>query len=294
MTAQRLSYALITPAKDEVENLARLAECVTSQTLIPAAWIIVDNGSSDGTLDLARRLAGEHPWISVVSAPSSDKAAPGPPVVRAFNAGVRTLEHRVDVVVKLDADVSFETDYFERLVGAFGSDERLGIASGVCYEQEGGAWVPRHVTGDHVRGATRAYRASCLDAIGPLPEAVGWDGVDEMKAGFLGWRTACIDGLPFYHHRSVGARDGAPSKRWIAEGGCAHYMGYRLPYLVVRTFGRALRDRDPFALAMLWGYIAAALRRTPRYDDPQVRAYLRRQQSVRYLPLRVRESFGRR
>jgi glycosyltransferase involved in cell wall biosynthesis len=288
-----LKYALVTPARDEAANLRRLAEAVVGQTHAPSQWIVVDNGSTDDTAALVAGLAAEHPWIARASVPN-DVTAPGPPVVRAFNAGVRLLTGQEDVVVKLDADVSFEPDYFERLIGAFEHDSRLGIASGVCLELEEGEWVERHVTGDHVRGATRAYRGDCLREIGPLPEAVGWDGVDELKAAVLGWRTASIGGLPFYHHRSVGERDGAPTKRWLAEGRCAHYMGYGLTYLVVRTIGRAVRDRDPAAVAMLWGFAASALRREARYPDESVLSYLREQQRLRHLPLRVREALGRR
>ena len=191
--------------------------------------------------------------------------------MRAFDAGFARCRARLDVVVKLDADVSFDADYFQQLLAAFARDPRLGIASGVCYELEGGRWTARHGTGDHVRGATRAYRTECLEHVCPLPEAVGWDGIDELKARVLGWRTARIGDLSFYHHRSVGERDGAPTRRWIAEGQCAHYMGYRLSYLVVRTLGRAVRDDlDPAVFAMLWGYAGAVASRRPRYDDEDV------------------------
>jgi glycosyltransferase involved in cell wall biosynthesis len=288
-----LSYAAVTPAKDEAENLRRLAGCMTAQTLQPASWIIVDNGSSDGSLDVAADLSARHDWIRVMRV-AGEATLPGPPVVRAFNAGLASLDRIPDVVVKLDADVSFDAGYFEHILEEFEANPRLGIASGVCYELEDGEWVARHVTGDHVRGATRAYRSACLEQVGPLPEALGWDGVDELKAHVLGWQTASIPTLRFDHHRPVGARDGAPARRWLAEGKCAHYMGYGLLYMLVRTVGRALRDRDPATFAMLWSFALAGVRREPRYPDAEVRAYLRRQQSVRYLPVRVRESLGRR
>jgi glycosyltransferase involved in cell wall biosynthesis len=289
----RPSYALVTPAKDEAKSLERLAACVVGQSLPPVAWVIVDNGSSDETADVAADLAARHAWISVLNVPG-DATAPGAPVVRSFNAGLATLDSRAEVIVKLDADVSFDPDYFERMANAFAEDPRLGIASGVCYELENDRWEPRHVTGDHVRGATRAYRRACLAGIGPLPESVGWDGVDELKAAVLGWRTGVVRGLPFYHHRKVGERDGGRARRWLAEGQCAHYMGYSVPYLIARTAGRIVRDRDAAALAMLWGFVAAKVRRVPPYGDPAVREYLRRQQRLRDLPLRMRESFGRR
>ena len=289
-----LTYALVTPAKNEVENLRRLAAALAEQTVRPEVWVIVDNGSTDETPEVAAELAAQHDWIRVTAVPG-DTMAPGAPVVRAFHAGLALIEDRLpDVVVKLDADVSFEPAYFERQLDAFVADPELGISSGVCYELEDGEWVPKHVTVGHVRGATRAYRRDCLRLVTPLPEVVGWDGVDELKASVHGWRTYIVADLPFYHHRLVGARDGAPTKRWLAEGRCAHYMDYTVTYLLARTFGRAVRDRDLAVFAMLWGFATAKAKREPVYEDREVRDYLRRQQRIRHLPHRMLESFGRR
>jgi biofilm PGA synthesis N-glycosyltransferase PgaC len=290
-----LRYAAVTPARDEAGNLRRIAAAMQAQSVLPAAWILVDNGSTDETPAIAAELAARLEWVHVVDLPNAE-TRPGAPVVRAFNAGLATLAEPVDVIVKLDADVSFDERYFEGMLDAFRDDPRLGIASGVCWELdvESGEWEPIHVTGDHVRGATRAYRADCLEQVGPLPEEMGWDGVDELKATVLGWRTASLGNLRFDHHRKLGARDGGRTARWLAEGKCAHYMGYRVPYLLARTVGRAIRDRDPGAFAMPYAFVRCALRREAKYPDESVREYLRSQQSVRHLPVRLRESFGRR
>jgi glycosyltransferase involved in cell wall biosynthesis len=293
MTGRTLTYAAITPARDEAENLPRLAEAMAAQAALPTAWILVDNGSTDATPAIAAELEREHPWVRSIEVPGH-ATKPGAPVVRSFNAGLAALDAPVDVIVKLDADVSFGPEYFAGLLEAFAADPRLGIASGVCWEHDGDDWHPTYVTGDHVRGATRAYRADCLERIGPLPEEMGWDGVDELKAAVLGWSTRSVADLAFFHHRSVGERDGRRTARWLAEGRCAHYMGYRVPYLLARTVGRAVRDRDLAAFAMPWAFAISAVRRRPRYPDREVLAYLRDQQALRHLPMRLRESFGRR
>jgi glycosyltransferase involved in cell wall biosynthesis len=286
-----LTYAAITPARNEFETLPRLAASLAAQSLLPVQWILVDNGSTDSTPALAASLVSRYDWIRTVNVPN-EHTRPGAPVVRAFNAGLAELDVVPDVVVKLDADVSFEPSYFEDLLGAFSDDPALGIASGVCWEMKGDEWRPIHVTGDHVRGATRAYRWECLQDVGPLPEVMGWDGVDELTASVLGWRTHCIDDVRFFHHRKVGERDGARTARWLAEGRSSHYMGYRLSYMLARTLGRAVRDRDLAAFAMLWSFIVDGLRRKPRYPDERVVRYLRRQQSLKALPVRLVESFA--
>src|SRR6185437_9301371 len=94
-----------------------------------------------------------------------------------------------DVLINVDADISVEPDYFERLLAEFETDHELGIASGGLFELERGVWRQRHLTGSTVVGASRAYRWQCLEQILPFEERVAWDGIDEFKANALGWRT---------------------------------------------------------------------------------------------------------
>jgi biofilm PGA synthesis N-glycosyltransferase PgaC len=284
------TYAIVTPARNEVENLRRLAECVVRQTALPLLWVIVDNGSDDETLDVAEALAAEHEWIQTLRSDGATGPTRAYAVVRAIHAGVAAIARRAEVLIKIDADISVDDDYFERLVAAFEADPKLGIASGTCYERSQGEWRQRHVTGDHVWGASRAYRLVCWDDVSPLEARLGWDGIDEMKATLRGWRTRTLTDLPFRHHRREGEREGARLHRWKVAGDAAHYLGYRPPYLVLRSLNHA--RRDPSAVAMMAGYVSAAVRRRPRIDDAGVLAYVREQQSLGTLPLRVREAFG--
>jgi hypothetical protein len=193
-------------------------------------------------------------------------------------------------VVNVDADVSMDPDYFERLLAEFAADPRLGIASGSALEEVDGAWVKRFVTGGTVWGATRAYRRACLEDVLPLEERHGWDGLDQLRARSRGWRTRTIPDLEFRHHRREGARDASRVAHWRACGESAHYMGYRTWYLLARAAHNA--RREPAALAMILGFLDAAARRAPRYPDEAARQRLRRDQSVRKLLRRRREALG--
>jgi biofilm PGA synthesis N-glycosyltransferase PgaC len=285
-----IAYALVTPARDEAANLRRLARSVEAQTLAPQEWVIVDDGSADATLAVARELAARHPWVRVVArrpaAALAGARRDGRPLL-AFEAGVAALGCRPEVVVKLDADVSLPPGHFAGLAAAFAADQVLGIASGVRYER-GRA---QHLTGTSVESPCRAYRMRCLEATSPAEARFYWDGIEEVKANVRGWRTETFEHLPFEHHRPMGRRDGSRTRAWALEGRGSHHMGYRPSYLVIRALFQA--RRDPAALAMIPGFAAAALRAEPRHSDPAVRAYVRRQQSLRRLPLRAREALGR-
>ena len=276
-----LTYAVITPARDEADQLERLAEELAAQTLRTAAWVVVDDNSADATAAVAARVADRSLTLDDGAAPARGRDA------LAFQAGLELIESH-DVVVKLDADVSVDADYFERLLTAFEADPQLGIASGTAYERENDRWVSRNVTGSSVWGAARAYRRACLDAVLPFEARVGWDGIDELRANARGWRTRTIADLPFRHLRPEGERERDRLAMRAAQGRAAWFMGYSPLYLTLRALHHA--RREPAALAMLSAYAGSAIRREPRSDDEAVRAYLREQQSVRNLLARRREA----
>ena len=289
MSGAALAYVVVTPVRNDEKNLRFLGDALAGQTTPPQRWIIVDNGSTDSTRAAAHELASTHGWITALDSDYHGALMRGAPIVRAFHAGLRELDTEPDVVVKLDADITFESDHFERLMAEFEQDSRLGIAGGAGYERHSdGSWRQRHGTGAGVWGANRAYRWACLQAILPLEERMGWDTLDLVKASVYGWGARVVFDIPFWHHRQEGKRDGSRARTWAIQGSASHYMGYRLSYLLVRTLYRTLQE--PAAIALLWGYLAASLRREPKCADAAIRAYVHRAQSLRELPLRIREA----
>lgn len=289
--SRSLVYDVVTPALNEAANLPRLAEALAAQTVPPRRWTIVDTGSTDSTVEIARELGQKRQWVQVISSAGTGRSVRGRPIVLAIQAAgaASAAAGSPDVFVNVDADISFDPDYFERLLAAFMEDPRLGIVSGRCRELDGGIWRVRNITRSCVWGATRAYRWECYTSVLPLDERLGWDGIDEIKANARGWRTGTIPDLFFLHHRPEGVRDGALRSR-REQGRTAYYMGYRPWYLVLRALRHAVKE--PSAVAMVWGFATSAIRREPKCDDLPARAYLRQTQSLRRLPLRALEAFG--
>jgi biofilm PGA synthesis N-glycosyltransferase PgaC len=278
-----LQYAIVTPARNERDNLIRLAESVLAQTQRPARWVIVDDGSDDGMDVVAADLAARHDWIiSIGTGEGADELAEGRRRGRdllAFRRGLAALDMEVDIFVKVDADTSFDPDYYSRLLEYFANDPELGIGGGCCYELNGEhVWERVKTSGSHPRGASRAYRSELRDVVENLEPELGWDGVDEVMAHLRGYRTAGFQDIGFRHHRKVGEREGRV-RAGSALGRQAWYMGYRPSYLVLRAVYRARENAA--SLAMVFGYAAAAATGAPQCPHPAVTRQIRESQRLR-------------
>lgn len=282
MTDGLPSYAIVSPVRDEAAHLARTADCVVAQTHRPMQWVIVDDGSTDGTGDIARSYAAAHDWIRVVEGAPHHQRARGAPIVRAFKRGVAELTARPDITVKLDGDLFFSSHYFEWVAETFARDPRAGVVGGVAVIYDGTRWLPDGKGTHHVNGVAKAYRTACLDEIGGLPESMGWDGIDEYSARARGWRVHVLTELEILHYKLRGSKQPWYRARW-EEGRGNHYMGYLPAFLAVRAAYRMMAER-PRVLggAVLGaGFLYCRLTGDPTYGDQAAVALLRDEQRDR-------------
>ena len=280
---------IVTPARDESVSLRRLAASLIAQTSRPAAWIVVENGSTDDTAEVVRTLAAEHDWVRLLSIEPASRPVRGYASARAFNRGVASLDVHADLIMNADADVSFEAEYFAKLGAEFEARPRLGIASGLCYELEDDVWKAVHVTPPKIRGGAFTFRGDCLAELSPIEERHGWDGIDIMRAQLRGWETEMVPGISYFHHRATGERDASRLRAWVEEGALCHYMWYRPSYLAMRATYRLAAERDFAAAGLVWGY-ARHMRHDPRQPEPGFARLVRTDQGLR----RTAERIGRR
>jgi len=195
-------YVVITPARNEAQFIEHTLQSMLAQTLTPSLWIIVDDGSTDGTDALVARYAAQCHWIRLVQVSSQrEQRSGGSKVVRAFNAGYAfAKDEPFEFIVKLDADLTLPPDYFEAVSRCFAEHPRVGLCGGYCVVEQDGALVPESYTTDHVRGALKAYRRESFAAIGGLMEVWSWDGLDEAALAWRGWQFTVLP-LPVVHHR---------------------------------------------------------------------------------------------
>jgi biofilm PGA synthesis N-glycosyltransferase PgaC len=285
-------YVIITPARDEEKHLEETIRSVIAQTVRPAEWVIVDDGSTDGTAAILRRFAAEHAWISVIHLADRGRRDADTGAVGAFLIGYRTLRAEAwEYLVNLDADLGLGPDYFEKCFAEFRRDPQLGIGGGTLYHFNGaGQPVTEPCPRSHVRGATKIFRRACWEAFGGLAEVPGWDTLDEIKANMAGWRTGSFPHIRALHKRPTGAADGS----WrdaVKNGRCDYFLGYHPLFMLLKCGKRLFRRRFVTdGLGHLWGYLHGYLRGRPQLADPAAIAFLRKQQLRRLLFL---ETFPR-
>ncbi len=272
-------YVIISPVRDEAEFIADLMESVASQSVLPIEWVIVNDGSKDKTGEILDRLAQKYDWISVLHRPDRGFRKSGGGVIQAFYDGYAALRATDwDFLVKLDGDLTFQSDYFEKCFEHFASDSLLGVGGGEIYHMIDGKMVLEPNPRFHVRGATKIYRKACWEAIGGLWMAAGWDTIDEVKANMMGWKTYSFQELHLHHHRFTGSAEGLVQDS-VKHGVVCYVSGYHPLFVLASCFYRVVHR--PYLIgsaATLWGFLRAYWTHQPRVEDEAFRRYIRTQQ----------------
>lgn len=277
-------YVLVTPARNEEAFLEKTIESLIHQTVLPAKWVIVNDGSTDKTADIISRYLANHPWIELVQRPQRlDRSFAGK--VHAFNAGyerVKDVPH--EVIGNLDADISFDPDHFEFLLNKFLVDPTLGVA-GTVFTEEGYSSEKDSFEGrKHVSGQCQLFRRSCWEEIGGyVPHRAG--GIDWMAvttARMMGWKTESFREKSFLHYRHLGTAERNVLSSSFSYGEKDYYLGGHPVWELFRVAYRA--TKRPYivdGLALGLGYCWAFLRRTPRPVSRELMVFHRKEQMVK-------------
>lgn len=276
-------YVLVTPVRDEEKTIGLTIASVVAQTQWPREWVIVSDGSTDHTNDIVAEASREHSWIRLLALPprtGRDFAA----VVKNTERGVRTLDCRDYAFLGLlDADVSFQSDYFEQLLKRFAAHERLGLAGGVVID----IGTPRDRlprNRQDVPGAVQFFRRECFESLGGLiaiPEG-GWDAITCAAARLHGYETRLFTDLVVDHHKPRNIAHGGQLRRRWQLGVRDYVLGYHPLFEFLKCCGKLHHQPFLFGAAAWWlGYCSAALHRRKHLIPVELVTFLRREQTAR-------------
>jgi glycosyltransferase involved in cell wall biosynthesis len=278
------SYALVTAAYNEEKYITRVLESVTGQTVKPAKWIIVNDGSSDRTEEIVRQYAEQYSFIKLCNV-AEDHPRNLTAQVNAINRGFSQLmDGNFAFVGNLDADVSFEPKYFEKLLEKFSRDSQLGLAGGFICEEEGGQFQPRRGNNlSSVAHAVQLFRRECLEALGGY-KPFSWAGADwhaEVTLRMKGWHVQSFRELRVDHHRPTGGGFGL--LRYCYRGGVMDYYIGTHPLFEVFRLARRVRSKPYLVCAAVRSiaFVWASISGVEREVTPEFIRFLREEQMQR-------------
>ena len=284
------AYVIVTPARNEADFIEQTIQSVVAQTIRPLKWVIVSDGSTDGTDEIVKKYAAKHSWIQLVRMPErKERHFAGK--VHAFNSGYAVIKDLpYEIVGNLDADISFDEDYMASLIARFAANPRLGVA-GTPFREGEDQYNYRFTSVEHVSGACQLFRRACYAEIGgyrPL-KVGGIDLVAVTTARMRGWETRTFTDKVCLHHRKMGTGQHRPLMVAYKGGYHDYLMGVHPLWQFLRSGYQMTRPPYLiFGALLLIGYGWAMLTRVEKAVTPEFAAFRRREQLTR-----LRQQFRR-
>ena len=278
-----LKYVLITPARNEEAYIEKTIRSVISQTVLPKKWIIVSDGSIDRTDEIVKQYMAENIWIELLRMPEHrDRTFAAK--VHCFNAGYERLNDlKYNIIGNLDADISFEKDYFEFLLRKIVENPKLGVA-GTPFVEGTSHYDYRFTNIEHVSGACQLFRCECFEEIGgyiPI-KGGGIDWTAVTTARMKGWKTRTFTEKTCFHHKKMGSGNANIYGSWFRHGKKDYFLGGHPLWQVFRSVYQM--KHKPYLLGgglLFTGYAWAALTRVARPVSQELMKFHREEQIER-------------
>jgi biofilm PGA synthesis N-glycosyltransferase PgaC len=275
-------YVLISPCRNEADVMRQTLQSVVGQSIRPAKWVIVDDGSTDATPDILAEYVSQYDWIEVVTRQDRGARSVGPGVIEAFYAGYENINpQEYDYLCKLDLDLRLPSGYFEGLIQRMEADPRIATCSGKAYiEINGHLESERH--GDETSiGASKFYRMDRFLELGGFVREVMWDGIDCHRCRMRGWIACSWDDidLRFVHLRPMGSTQQNILVGRMRHGYGQYFMGSGVLWMLATVVYRI--SERPYVIGgafIFWGWLKSWIKCMPRYEEPGFRKLLRRYQ----------------
>jgi len=289
MKNSNISYVLFTAARNEEEHIEETIKSVISQTILPKKWVIVSDGSTDSTDVIVKQYEENFNFIKLLPREA--------PCIRSFVSKVYAIREAInflhgieyDFIGNLDADVSFESTYYENVLKRFKNNLKLGIAGGVLFERVRDRWIRQFVSEMwSVSGPIQLFRRQCYENIGgylPLKKG-GVDAIAEVMARMNGWEVRSFPEIKVFHHRRTGTEKGNILYARFHQGQMEYSHGYHPLFEVMRCFART-REK-PYILGSIFrfiGFCFSYVQKEKRGLSHEIIKYLRREQMQRLLTI---------
>lgn len=278
-----MDISIIVPVFNEEAFLEESLSALVAQTYPVKEIVVVDDGSTDSSMVIAKKYAEKYPFVHLVLSNDSSQHQPGQKVIYAFERGFAQLKNPFDVICKFDADIIFPKNYIATLVQSFSKNPTLGMFGGVVQIKKNGSWEFEAISSKtHLRGPIKAYRKSCFEAIGGLRPALGWDTLDELLAMYHGFDVIIDKDLCVKHLKPTGASYNSNFSK--AKGQMFYSLGYGLVLGLLACAKWAYKQNGSWTGTLL-GFLGSWLFNKPKLVTKSEAKFIR---NNRWLQIRKR------
>lgn len=274
------SYILITPCKNEEKSLHNLIKSVALQSIKPALWVIVDDGSTDNCPQIIEYAKREHKWIKSIRLKESkrDLSIHYSYVIKSgFDFAFKYCKEnniKYDYLGTIDADMIIpNNDIFEKKIIEFGKDSRLGIAScWLQYIDNEGILCEPPSREDTISGGGMMIRRECFEDIGGYNITHAPDSVLGVKAVLKGWKINRFNEIKIIQIRETCSAEGL-KKGYVIHGASDYVLNYNPLLVIIKGLNYCLRKPHYIGIAYLYGYFSSLILRKEQTSDKEIRKY---------------------
>jgi glycosyltransferase involved in cell wall biosynthesis len=273
MTKHKHNLALVTPVKDEINNLPKLVKAIELQTSTIFLWVIIENDSTDGSAEYLKKLQKIQnvEYLVVLDLEFENKdyqlGMKYSTIIKHGFDYIQSSEYfdQLDYIGILDADCFPELDYYQKLINKFEHDSKLGIASGVikCHDNKLEKSNP-----DHARGGIRLWNIKCFND-SPYEIGMSADSISSVKATLNGWKVRSFNEAIAYSRKA--------GSRYIStySGLSAYYRRMPFYYVMFKSILLILKGNPKKATGHMLGYLKGLIYKEKRLNDPQLIKYFK-------------------
>jgi len=274
------NYILITPCKNEGENVPKLIQSIVSQTIRPVIWVIIDDASDDNTPKITNEAAREYDWIRILRLEKGIKRDLGLHLAKimsqGFDLAIKYCEMngiKYNYLGNVDGDITLEPSFFKNLIEEFEKDPALGIASGGIRFTIDGRIV--HVKGlsiDEPSGGHMLIRRKCFIGCGGIPQSYAYDAVIKAKARLQGWKNRRFEDNIATEARDVGNAEGY-FKGFLHMGKISYHLNFHPIHILAWGVLKSFRKPYYGGVVYIAGYLCSLLKRDDKINDDMIQNY---------------------
>jgi len=273
-------YIIVTPAKNEEENLPITIKSIENQTIKPVLWVIIDDGSTDNTPQIIEAAKKKHTWIQSIRLSEGARdltlhlasvCISGLNFAREY---CKRNKIEYEYLGSVDADMNLENTYFENLINEFTKDPKLGIASGGTWVRIKGKEIQLQLREDIPSGGHRLCRKKCFEETGGYSLAYAADSVSNVKAKLRGWKVRRFEEYKAIQARATSSAEGL-WKGWKIHGEAAYYLGVYPLFAILKAIRYLFKKPYYIGLAYLVGYLHSYINQKQQIDDEEIKYYNR-------------------